>query len=992
MKPVQSVTSAHLASSSQAAAAAQPAPAANAATGPALPSPAAPTQLAGFQGPAQNSAIAAFGADQKIAPPDSNLAVSPAHVVVATNSTLAVYSRAGALQSYGDLNTFVGSGWTTTDARVVYDATVNMFYMTLAAFSTDPSSCSNVVLLLRSNPDDPTNWFGFQLTTNDDPFLGSGQVPFADQPNLGYSNNVVSVTWTYFGCSGGTLSAASFGQLDTVQKSDLVGLSLTQNTVFAFIGGPVGAQPAVSLGSTAVQYVIYNGAAYAGTGSPCAGGNIGVFAVTGQPEQQNVNVPAPACAAITQTQVQGNGTTMPARQQGTATTLDTGDDRLLNAVWQGGALWTAGGTDCTPASDTMVRSCLNVVDITANATGTVGGDTQYSAGLNGDDLYYPAIAVDSNGSAAVAFDQSSTTSFESVRVAGIVSGTLTFPGSALHTSAGFYSPGGGVCTGPVCRWGDYSGATQDPAHPTDVWVVSEDTDNNITGNCLANQCWNSFVGRFTFSGPSIQGMSTTAGPMGGGQTIQVTGSDFIPGSTTATMAGNTAAVSAVTNDSLTITTPASSTPGLTHVIPTTPAGSGTATTASGYVYVPLSQYVPLPQPVRVVDTRTAYCQQCGAGALQSGEIRNFQVNGLAGVPAGATSVVVNVTACGSGDAGCHGGTSTYMTVFPAGTQRPITSNINAAAGSNIANLVTVAAGDDGSNHQISVFNNSGPFDVIIDVEGYYIAPSVSSLAFHPESPVRVCDTRQGFGPVCSVGSGANGSAQPLGAGQTKFIALSPGSTNAVPTGATAAVFNVTAIQPTVSTFLTVFPATGSSCGGAPSASNLNVTAGSTQPNRIEIGIDPTSEGVCVFNAAGSVNIAVDVNGWFEHTVATLSYQATGPVRVCDTRAATGTGCSGTSLGTWSTITPAVSSVGGLPAASTMKALVGNATAVSGSADTYLAVYPDGTSFPGTSDLNAPAGADIANMIVVAVPGDGNEDVTNANGTIDFILDATGWFQ
>ena len=993
MPPVLSVASSHLATSSLAAAPAQPTPAANPATGPAAPSPAAaPTQLASFQGPAQNHAIAQFGADQKIAPSDPNLAVSPANVVVATNSTLAVYNRAGAVQAYGDLNTFVGSGWTTTDPRIVYDATVNTFYLTLVAFSTDPTSCSNVVLLLRSNPGDPTNWFGFQLTTNDDPFLGSGQVAFADQPNLGYSNNVISVTWTYFGCRSGTLSGASFGQLDTVQKSDLIGLSLTQNSVFAFIGGPVGAQPAVSLGSTAVQYIIYNGAAYAGTGSPCAGGNIGVFAVTGQPEQQNVNVPAPACVAIAQTQVQGNGSTLPAPQQGTTTTLDTGDDRLLNAVWQNGALWTAGGTDCMPPSDTTNRSCLNVVDITANATGTVGGDTQYVAGLNGAYLYYPAVAVDSNGSAAVAFDQSSSTSFESARVAGIVSGTLTFPSSALHTSASFYNPGGGICTASVCRWGDYSGATQDPAHPTDVWVVSEDTDNNTGTNCVANQCWNSFVGRYTFSGPSILSLSTTAGPMGGGQTIQVTGSDFIPGSTTATMAGNTASLSAVTNDSFTVTTPASSTPGLTHVIPTTPVGAGTATTASGYVYAPLSQYIPLAQPVRVVDTRTAYCQQCGSGALQSAEIRNFQVTGLAGVPAAATSVVANVTACGSGDARCHGSTSTYMTVYPAGTQRPITSNINAPAGSNIANLVTVAVGDDGSNHQISVFNNAGPFDVIIDVEGYYIAPSVSSLAFHPESPVRVCDTRQGFGPVCSVGSGANGSAQPLGAGQTKFIALSPGSTNAVPTGASAAVFNLTAIQPTSTTYLTVFPATGSSCGGAPSTSNLNVTAGSTQPDRIEIGVDPTSEGICVFNAAGSVNIAVDVNGWFEHTVATLSYQATGPVRVCDTRAGTGTGCSGTSLGTWSTITPAVSSVGGLPAASTMKALVGNATAVSASADTYLSVYPDGTSFPGTSDLNAPARADIANMLVVAVPTDGNEDVTNANGTIDFILDATGWFQ
>ena len=962
---------------------------------PATPTPAAPTALASFQGPAQSAAISQFGVDQKLAPPDSNLAVSPANVVVATNSTLTVYDRAGALLSYGDFNSFVGTGWATTDPKVVYDSTVNTFYLTLVAFDTSSTSCSNVVLLLRSNPGDPTNWSGFQLTTNDDPFLGSGQVAFADQPKLGFSNNVLGVTWTYFGCSGGAVSGASFGQLDIVQKADLLGLNLNQNSVVAFVGGPIGDQIAVSLGSTSVQYVLYNGEAYAGTATACAGNSLGVFAVTGQPAQQNVHVPAAACVANAGTQTQGNGTTLPAPQSGTSQTLDTGDDRLLSAVWQSGALWTGSGTDCTPAGDSVARSCINVVDISADAGGSVGGDTQYKAGINGQYLFYPSVSVDSNGSAVVVYDQSSSTTLESVQVAGIVSGTLTFPSSALHTSASFYNPGGGECNGTVCRWGDYSGAAQDPAHPTDVWVVSEDTENTMTANCAAHQCWNAFVGRYTFSAPSISSLSTTAGPTTGGQTVLVTGSDFLPGSTSATMGGSSAALSAVTPDSFTIASTPTGAAGLTHVVPTTLLGSGTATMASAYVYAPLSQYISLAQPVRIVDTRAPYCRQCGSGSLNTGEIRNFQVTGLAAVPANATSVVINVTACGSGDAGCNGSTNTYMSVYPAGTARPSTSSINAPAGSNIANLVTVAVGDDGSNHQVSVFNNSGPVDLIIDVEGYYIAPNTSSLEFHPEAPVRVCDTRQAAGPVCNVGSGSNGSAQPIGAGQTMFVALSPGSTNAIASGATAAIVNLTAIQPTVSTYLTVFPATGGGCGTPPAASNLNVAADNIEPNRVQIGIDATTFGICVFNANGSVNIAVDVNGWFAHppvTPATYSYQATGPVRVCDTRPANLTQCSGMSLGTWSTITPTVSSIGGLPGATTMKALAGNVTAVSGSTSTYLAIYADRTTYPGTSDLNAPPGVNIANMVVVAVPADGKEDVTNASATIDFILDVSGWFQ
>jgi hypothetical protein len=74
------------------------------------------------------------------------------------------------------------------------------------------------------------------------------------------------------------------------------------------------------------------------------------------------------------------------------------------------------------------------------------------------------------------------------------------------------------------------------------------------------------------------------------------------------------------------------------------------------------------------------------------------------------------------------------------------------------------------------------------------------------------------------------------------------------------------------------------------------------------------------------------------------------------------------------------------------ALVANLTAVSGTAGTYLTAYPDSASRPTTSDLNPPAQTNIANLVMVAVATDGRVDVYNSLGSINFIVDAVGWFQ
>ena len=264
-------------------------------------------------------------------------------------------------------------------------------------------------------------------------------------------------------------------------------------------------------------------------------------------------------------------------------------------------LWAAGNTGCTPAGDTHVRSCLNVVNVSASTTGTVTGGMQLTPeGVNGAYLYFPSVALDSTSDVFVTFDESSSSAAESMQVATISAGAFS-SFIQLRQSTTFYSPAG--CS--ICSWGDYSDAVQDPLHPTDVWVVSGDDDLTGTSpNCATvNSCWDTYVGRYTFAAPSVSSLTPSSGTGAGGQLVTVAGSDFASG-TTAVIGSTPITPGNLTPDSFTFTTPPGPPAGgVVHVVATNSLGSSSATsTGSGYLYVPLADYFPL-SPYRILDTR-----------------------------------------------------------------------------------------------------------------------------------------------------------------------------------------------------------------------------------------------------------------------------------------------------------------------------------------------------------------------------------------------------
>ncbi len=258
-----------------------------------------------------------------------------------------------------------------------------------------------------------------------------------------------------------------------------------------------------------------------------------------------------------------------------------------------------------------------------------------------------------------------------------------------------------------------------------------------------------------------------------------------------------------------------------------------------YSVASANRFTPL-TPSRLLDTRE------GAGvAVGPGGSVTVPVDGHGGVPSDAVAVVVNLTATDVT-------ASTAILAAPAGTPRPLASNLNVRPGDTRPNLAVVKVGAGGA---ITLSNMFGSTDLIVDVVGAF-GPSGTDL-FQPRAPVRILDTRTGPVPA------SWGSTRPLGAGQT--LTLPVAGLSGVPGNATAAVLNVTATDVTKLTFITVWP-TGVT---RPMASSLNPAAGETGANLVTARLG-AGGAISLLNLTGSVDLIADIGGWYYHSPAEVS--------------------------------------------------------------------------------------------------------------------------
>ncbi|MET3806567.1 hypothetical protein ABIB25_003583 [Nakamurella sp. UYEF19] len=252
------------------------------------------------------------------------------------------------------------------------------------------------------------------------------------------------------------------------------------------------------------------------------------------------------------------------------------------------------------------------------------------------------------------------------------------------------------------------------------------------------------------------------------------------------------------------------------------------------------------------------------------------------------------------------------------------------------------------------------------------ADLVTPGSYNTVDATRILDTRSGLGAP----------KVPLAKLATLTFKVTTGSDVPV----SAVVLNVTAVNPTMSGFLTVY------AGGAtrPLASNLNFQAKQNVPNLVITPVSSTGT-VSIYNGSGgTVDVLADIHGYYLGGASTGvegTFVSLPSKRFLDSRI--GVGAAKKKAGPQSVTKFKVAGLNGVP--TTASAVVVNVTAVHGSGSGFVTAYP-GSPVPLASTLNYLPNQDRANLALMEIGTDGTISLFNGSNTpVDLLADVTGYF-
>jgi hypothetical protein len=438
--------------------------------GAALEPAAAPTALGNFQGIADTGWF----------PPDCTMAVGPQHVLVAVNSSFAVYTKAGAVaQAPRTLSAWfanvIGNA-KIFDPKALYDQHANRWVLLTVAIPSDPGSKESYFLLSVSKTGDPLGgWWNYKLDATKDG--STATTNWADYPSLGVDNQALYLTYL-------TANMFKFGgdfqyaKVRVIPKAPLLAGGAVNWMDFTNLKNGDGslvftAQPTHTFGAPQVEYLVnsyFTGAPTENrltlwsltnpTGTPALSGRTVATDPFGQPPK--------------------------ADQQGGGEGLNAGDVRVLNAVSRGGSVWCA-LTTFHNWGEAVNRAAAHWFQINATS-GAIQQQGVY--GAKALHYFYPAVTPDTNGNMTMVFCRSGPAEYASILFTGRVSndpaGQLqgsTLLKAGLGNSQRIDGQGRN-------RWGDYAGVAVDPVDQRNVWFYSMFAD-------VGNR-WGTWVGASRF--------------------------------------------------------------------------------------------------------------------------------------------------------------------------------------------------------------------------------------------------------------------------------------------------------------------------------------------------------------------------------------------------------------------------------------------------------------------------------------------------------------
>ncbi|MCG6551660.1 MAG: hypothetical protein L7F77_04985, partial [Candidatus Magnetominusculus sp. LBB02] len=473
-----------------------------------LPAPRMPSQSSVVKAPTLLTSFAGMdllGNTSQAVPPDTMGAAGPTYLMSIVNGGVAYYNKAtGAVSGHITDTTFwssLGGGPGQPadgvfDPKVFYDQYLGRFIVVELAQGS--ASYNSYILVGISNSSDPTGSWTLHAIRAD---LDNGTTPttyWADFPQVGMDANNLYVNVNMFDGGGSFHYIKMYSIPKTQLQSTASTITYTEFKNNNNVDFTV--QPCVTFGSG--QQIYFVGEDYTG------GGNH-----TDSPQSEAASSPS----YLKLFTITNNAWTplgdilvnsypvvdsLPgAPQLGMSQTIATNDTRMLNAVCRGGYLWATHTVSNAAAAKTEV-AWYQIDPSKASLTLASAGAPVQEGRVSDTNMFYyfPSIAVNASGDAAIGFSGSSSTTYAggyyTARLSADSAGTTQTVAQLVAGAAPYY-----VTWSTDNRWGDYSATCVDPNDDTTFWTIQEYAKGSAN--------WGTYWGSFSTSTASQYTLTVT---------------------------------------------------------------------------------------------------------------------------------------------------------------------------------------------------------------------------------------------------------------------------------------------------------------------------------------------------------------------------------------------------------------------------------------------------------------------------------------------------
>ena len=406
-------------------------------------------------------------------------------------------------------------------------------------------------------------------------------------------------------------------------------------------------------------------------------------------------------------------------------------------------------------------------------------------------------------------------------------------------------------------------------------------------------------------------------------------------------------------------------------------------------------------PTRILDTRTGGTMvgyagttapsavTVGASTVQGGTTTILNIAGDAvtptvsgaptSIPSSVTAVAVDVTATAETGA-------SYLSAYADGTQQPQTSSTDFGSSDTVTGYQIVPVGSDG-RIDLTLGGSGYTTALIVDVTGYFTSDSTltGDQTYTPlPSATRLLDTRTSA-TYTNLTSSQYSSSTGVVASGTNFT-LKIGGNGGVPADASAVAVSLTAANQTGAGFLEAY-----ATGAAPTADTSLSFDASSASTAMAADVPIAADGTITIGVHGAAAVIADIAGYYTTGTSGEKYHTVNPTRLVDTRSGIGGSQGGvTTYGTY-TLTAADTQLITTAATPTLAATL-TVTDTSGGAGNGI-VYPTAAGSPGTANINWAAGSTRADLTLTPTDANGKISIYNhSGGTVDFVLDCSGYFD